>query len=361
MTFTHLLLTLACLAALSTHGLPLIFPLSPASASSSAEVYTAYRAGDYSKAFTSVHQLAMNGNHWAENFLGVMHENGEGTSPDIQQAIVWYRRAADGLDHNGQYNLGRLYHHGKGLPKDIDSALYWYKMSSQAGHPTAGRVVGHILLASPKESENREAYEWFLVAARKNDPESQHIVGMMNEEWGNFTDGRYWNRQAAERGFALAQYALARMVETPKGGPRNAILSYMWYRIAFDNPQAVPFLDGTMNRSNFDRLRLSFSPDELAEAEKATPRQWRFQKDMNGDGKITIRDVPLWIGWLFYYPGDTVLDYLLYYPAGKLSEFFELNPNHYGGGVSFIISLAFWLLIFVLLIIIMAILDRFSA
>jgi hypothetical protein len=36
-------------------------------------------------------------------------------------------------------------------------------------------------------------------------------------------------------------------------------------------------------------------------------RQWKLKRDINGDGKVTISDVPGWVKWLVYYPGDWLI------------------------------------------------------
>ena len=73
------------------------------------------------------------------------------------------------------------------------------------------------------------------------------------------------------------------------------------------------------------------------------PRQWTWTGDMTGDGRVTIRDVPKWTRWLFYHPGDGGL-YLLARGGGSspLLQFLEQDPPHYGGTLSFILSLIAW-------------------
>jgi hypothetical protein len=76
-------------------------------------------------------------------------------------------------------------------------------------------------------------------------------------------------------------------------------------------------------------------------------RQWKWKKDTNGDGKVTISDVPGWIEWAVYYPGDWAIYELLKKP-GSAAEFLELTPASYGGNMSLIISLVAFLLVLVL-------------
>ncbi len=71
-------------------------------------------------------------------------------------------------------------------------------------------------------------------------------------------------------------------------------------------------------------------------------RQWSFEADMNYDGVITISDTWLWLKWLFSYPGDFVL-YLMINKTPNVATFLEVTTNSYGGALSTIISLFFWI------------------
>lgn len=72
-------------------------------------------------------------------------------------------------------------------------------------------------------------------------------------------------------------------------------------------------------------------------------RQWKWKQDINGDGKVTISDVPGWVKWIFYYPGDWLI-YVMLEEKGKgtMAEFLELTPASYGRMLSFLISIAAW-------------------
>ena len=71
------------------------------------------------------------------------------------------------------------------------------------------------------------------------------------------------------------------------------------------------------------------------------PRQWNWVTDITGDGKVTISDVWGWMGWLYYWPGDFFIQYLI---GTELGVFFEFTYSDYGGTFSFIISGLVWLI-----------------
>jgi hypothetical protein len=71
------------------------------------------------------------------------------------------------------------------------------------------------------------------------------------------------------------------------------------------------------------------------------PRLWNFVADMNGDGAVTLWDLPLWRDWLFYYPGDLLIAFVLRY-LPTWAVFLEWNASAYGGTFSGVMSFLFW-------------------
>lgn len=70
-------------------------------------------------------------------------------------------------------------------------------------------------------------------------------------------------------------------------------------------------------------------------------RQWSFVADMNGSGSVTISDAVLWFKWFYFYPGDLIMYGLMqHFPS--VAIFLEINPDSYGGLISGLISLAFF-------------------
>jgi len=70
-------------------------------------------------------------------------------------------------------------------------------------------------------------------------------------------------------------------------------------------------------------------------------RQWLFVADMNYSGSITISDVWLWVKWLYFYPGDGFI-YFLINQIPNIGQFLEITYNSYGSVLSGIGSFFAW-------------------
>ncbi len=64
----------------------------------------------------------------ALNNLGMKYAFGEGVAKDYAEAAQWYRKAADKGDALAQRSLGDLYYNGQGVAQDYAQATYWYQM-----------------------------------------------------------------------------------------------------------------------------------------------------------------------------------------------------------------------------------------
>jgi len=71
----------------------------------------------------------------AENELGVHYQDGDGVEQNYVQAAHWFRKAAEhvpdlGGAGQGRNNLGNLYADGSGVPKDYVQAYMWFSLAS---------------------------------------------------------------------------------------------------------------------------------------------------------------------------------------------------------------------------------------
>lgn len=94
---------------------------------------------DYSTQLREMEALALQGHAVAQFNLGVMHDFGQGTPKDPDQAVKWYRLAAAQGHGGAQFNLGGMYVDGLGVQRDLVRATMWFTLSAAAGVPGAAK------------------------------------------------------------------------------------------------------------------------------------------------------------------------------------------------------------------------------
>ena len=57
----------------------------------------------------------------------------QGVPQDYEEAVKWYRLAAEQGYANAQYNLGLMYDNGEGVPQDYAEAVKWYRLAAEQG------------------------------------------------------------------------------------------------------------------------------------------------------------------------------------------------------------------------------------
>ncbi len=76
--------------------------------------------------------------------IGEMYEKGRGTQKDMQQALIWFHKAAEQYHLKSRYKLGYLHYHGTGVPVDKTKAYTYLKIPAQNGDVRAQYYLGHL-------------------------------------------------------------------------------------------------------------------------------------------------------------------------------------------------------------------------
>lgn len=117
----------------------------------------------------SVKAKADNNESHAQNRLGEMYEFGQGVDRDLNQAVLWYQKAANQGLIVAQHNMGRSYNFGTGVAQNYSNAEVWYLKAAEQGHTDAMFFLG--TLYSNKHGnetavdQNITAYAWMHNAA----------------------------------------------------------------------------------------------------------------------------------------------------------------------------------------------------
>lgn len=190
-------------------------------------------AGQPSLAFQFALESAEKGLADAQLMVADSYAQGVGTEQDGRLALAWYRRAAEQGLAAAQFALGQAHLSGSGIAKDASLARQWYLEAAAHGHPGAQLAldgldgIGDGRSESggrnrPGNSERRTSdARWTKYAAHGRAEDLFHL-GMMFELGisveKSTKQARAWYKKAAETGYADAQFALARSLESGERG-----------------------------------------------------------------------------------------------------------------------------------------------
>ena len=71
-----------------------------------------------------------------------MYAKGQGVQQDYQQAVQWYRKAAEQGNADAQNNLGLMYANGQGVKQDYQQAVQWFRKAAEQGDASAQINLG---------------------------------------------------------------------------------------------------------------------------------------------------------------------------------------------------------------------------
>lgn len=125
------------------------------------------------------HLIAYSGSVKGENALGVMYEKGYYVDADINEAILWYKKAAKQGDEDAQLSLANIYKNVASV-KDDKAALEIYTQLAKAGNLYAQKTVAYSYMQGEGASKDyKEAMYWFLKAQEQGDANSCGAIGWM--------------------------------------------------------------------------------------------------------------------------------------------------------------------------------------
>jgi TPR repeat protein len=101
---------------------------------------TAYIELDFKEAARLFLELANEGDHRGQSFMGRMHEMGWGVNKDLPESIRWHQLAAKQGNGYSAQKIAMAYWTGEGAQQDPVRAEMWFTIAIQRGFGWADRV-----------------------------------------------------------------------------------------------------------------------------------------------------------------------------------------------------------------------------
>lgn len=125
----------------------------------------AYRRGDLVAAMAALRRAADQGYAPAQTMLAEILDRAEFN----EEALGWYRKAAEQGDPGGEYGLGVMYLTGDGVKKDPAQAWFWLMRAAEKKFESAVIALASGYLRAAKDGEAApdpaRAAEWLRKAA----------------------------------------------------------------------------------------------------------------------------------------------------------------------------------------------------
>lgn len=144
-----------------------------------------------------------------QGLLAFCYEKGKGVKKSEQNALYYYKRAAEGGNEKSQFWLGDAYlSGGLGVEKSAEQAIYFYKLAANQGHSVSLRKLGQCYERGEGiEQSSEKAFYYYKLAA---EIEMKHRCG-------------------------YSVLALARCYKLGIGIPKSLEIAIYYYKLAAEN------------------------------------------------------------------------------------------------------------------------------
>lgn len=135
---------------------------------------TAYEDEEFELAIAELLPLARSGNQQAMTWLGKTYAEGL-DKPAL--ALPWYLKAAQSGVAEAQVRLAELYAEGQGVEQDEEEALVWFGKAAEQGDDEGQFALG--LHHEEVLGDNGTASVWYEKSAHQGNADAQYRLGLL--------------------------------------------------------------------------------------------------------------------------------------------------------------------------------------
>jgi uncharacterized protein len=154
-----------------------------------------------------------------------------------EDALYWYRKAAEKGNSNAQYELAIYYEKGRVVKQDYAKAIYWYQLSADQGNANGEKGMGFVFQTGRGvKKDYKQAVYWYRKAAKNGDAEGQFLLARLYRKGKgvekDFEKALYWLRKSANQGNRLGQNGLGVSYRKGEGVKQSYEQAANWYHKA---------------------------------------------------------------------------------------------------------------------------------
>lgn len=180
--------------------------------------------------------------------LGAAYYNGEGATADSVQALAWFLLSAEAGSSAGQdaakrsqgegqpwvsndayVRIAQMYEKGDKLPKNIEQTVVWYRKAANAGSREA--MIGLAVLYL-RANDAVQARPWCEAAATAETAAGYHCLGYLYQHGAGVAQDQKkafkYYRVAAGMAHPPSMHALALMYESGEGTNVDRLKAFSW-------------------------------------------------------------------------------------------------------------------------------------
>lgn len=159
---------------------------------------------------------------------------------DYAAAHAIYLSLANQNDAKACYNLGLMYQDGDGVTKNMDEAVKWYTKSADLGYKEAQYTLASMVFQRQIQSMSYpQAVTYYEQAAKQGHVKSQLNLGMLYLRGDVIAQDMpaavHWLNQAASNNNSEAQGYLADLYQQGAGVEQDTVKAAMWLILATQN------------------------------------------------------------------------------------------------------------------------------
>jgi len=190
------------------------------------------------KAVEYYHDAAELNNAAAQHALACLYSTGcKEVERDVEEAYRLFKQSADQGFAEAQCKLGLVYENGMGTSIDLKEAVKYYRLSANQGNAAALYYLGYCYFNGIGVNQDPStAVKLYYKAAMKEYPAAQNNLGFCYFVGAgitkNYDEALRWYRKAAEHGYAAAQFNLGYCYEKGYGVNQKMQDMLKWYQLA---------------------------------------------------------------------------------------------------------------------------------
>lgn len=126
----------------------------------------AYNRGDMATAINVLRKTADSGHAPSQALLADILDRSEYD----EEAVAYFRKAAEQANADGEFGLGRMYVSGEGVKRDVQQGRLWITRAAERGHAQATAVLAQAYMRgelgmTESERQSAAALQWIRRAA----------------------------------------------------------------------------------------------------------------------------------------------------------------------------------------------------